>query len=596
MSSLVDRRNLDFLLDEVFDFAGMFGWAAFAEHDAGSARQSIELAEQLALARFAPHRQLGDSQEPQIVDGRVVIPEAVRDALREYHEAGFTSMAVRPEDGGLGLPYTLALICDSLFFAANISTTGYALLTRGVTNLIATHGSASQKQCYLPPLTSGRWFGTMCLSEPQAGSSLADIRTRADALGDGRYAISGAKMWISGGEHELAENIVHLVLARIAGAPAGVRGLSLFIVPRFSPDAGGNPGLPNDVALAGLNHKLGQRGIVNTFLKFGEGGACIGELVGAPHHGLAQMFHMMNEARIGVGVSAIMQGYAAYLYALAYARERRQGRHPDQRDPATAPVALIEHADVRRMLLQQRAYVEGAFALAIYSAMLVDAKAHAPDPDQRHASALLLDLLTPVVKGWSADWTLKANELAIQVLGGYGYTREYPVEQYYRDNRLNPIHEGANGIQALDLLGRKTSADGGRALALLDEAIAVTSAAARAEPALVEMAVMLDRYRAELLAATTRVHTHIGDGAVRLALANASVYAHAFGHVVIAWMWLRQALAGASDSSGQPADFRQGKLQTCRFFFHQELPAVTHWLKLAAAADDSAFEMRDEWF
>ena len=594
MSTLVDRRNLDFLLDEVFDFAGMFGWPAFAEHDPGAARQSIELAEQLALARFAPHRQLADAAEPKLVDGRVVIPDAVREALREYHDAGFTSMAVRPEDGGLGLPYTLALICDSLFFAANISTTGYALLTRGVTNLIATHGSTEQKQCYLPPLTSGRWFGTMCLSEPQAGSSLADIRTRADELGDGRYSISGAKMWISGGEHELAENIVHLVLARIAGAPPGVRGISLFIVPRFAPDADGSPGRPNDVALAGLNHKLGQRGIVNTFLKFGESGDCVGELVGAPHHGLAQMFHMMNEARIGVGVSAIMQGYAAYLYALGYARERRQGRHPDQRDPATPPVALIAHADVRRMLLQQRAYVEGAFALAIYSAMLVDAKAHAPDPDQRHASALLLDLLTPVVKGWSADWTLKANELAIQVLGGYGYTRDYPVEQYYRDNRLNPIHEGANGIQALDLLGRKVSADGGRALALLDAAMAATSEAARALPELGEMAHALDRYRAELLETTARVHARIGSGAVRAALANASAYASAFGHVVIAWMWLRQA--AAASGGRQATEFREGKLQTCRFFFHQELPAVSHWLRLAAEGEDSAFAMRDEWF
>ena len=595
-SPLIDRRNLDFLLDQVFDFDGLFTWPAFAEHDVATARQSIDLAHRLALERFAPHRQLGDVQEPVIKDGRVIIPEAVKIALREYSESGFAAMAVRPEDGGLGLPYSLALICDSLFFAANISTTGYALLTRGASNLIAAHGTEEQKRRYLPAMGSGRWFGTMCLSEPQAGSSLADIRTRADPLEDGRYAISGAKMWISGGEHELAENIVHLVLAKIPGGPGGVRGISLFIVPRYRPDADGAPGAANDVALAGLNHKMGQRGIVNTFLKFGENAACIGELVGAPHQGLAQMFHMMNEARIGVGVSAIMQGYAAYLYALGYARERRQGRHPDQRDPSTPALALIEHADVRRMLLQQRAYVEGAYALALYAAMLVDAKAHAPEPDERKQAALLLDLLTPVVKAWSADWTLKANELAIQILGGYGYTREYPLEQYYRDNRLNPIHEGANGIQALDLLGRKLGAEGGRALALLVQNMTATTQSARAHASLRHLADQLDELGERVTTVTHQVHARIASGDVRAALANATPFASAFGHTVVAWMWLRQAIAAITAPDCADSSFYQGKIQTCRYFFAQELPAAVHWLQLAAECDDSAFNMRNEWF
>jgi butyryl-CoA dehydrogenase len=598
-SPLIDLRSLDFLLTQVLDFPEVFTWDAFAEHDLALAQQTIDLAHKLAVEKFATHRQLGDREEPVLVDGRVRIPDATRDALAEYADAGFSSLATRPEDGGLGLPYSLALICDALFFAANTSTTGYALLTRGATNLIATHGSEEQKQRYLPGLTSGRWFGTMCLSEPQAGSSLADIRTRAVVRGDGRYAISGAKMWISGGEHELSENIVHLLLAKIPGGPPGVRGISLFIVPRYRPDADGRPGTPNDVALAGLNHKLGQRGIVNTFLKFGENDDCIGELVGAPHAGLAQMFHMMNEARIGVGVSAIMQGYAGYLYALGYARERRQGRHPDQRDPTTPPLALIEHVDVRRMLLQQRAYVEGAFALALYAALLVDAKAHAPQPERRVESALLLDLLTPVVKAWSSDWTLKANELAIQVLGGYGYTRDYPVEQYYRDNRLNPIHEGANGIQALDLLGRKVGADGGRALALLDRAMAASADSARELGELAELADVLDDYRRRLAATTQSALARIGAGQVRAALANATPYASAFGHIAIAWMWLRQAEAAVRalrDDAVTDADFYRGKLQTCRFFFAQELPAAAHWLALAASAEDSALAMQDAWF
>ncbi len=598
-SPLIDLRNLEFLLSQVFDFDEMFAWPAFAAHDADMARQSIELAHQLAVERFLPHRQLADRHEPHVVDGKVRIPVEVGEALREYSDAGFMSMAVSEGDGGLGLPYALALICDGLFFGAKTSTTGYALLTRGAANLIATHGSEMQKQAYLTGLTSGRWFGTMCLSEPQAGSSLADIRTRAEPMSDGRYKLSGAKMWISGGEHELSENIVHLVLAKIPDGPAGVKGISLFIVPRYRADADGEYRKLNDVALAGLNHKLGQRGIVNTFLKFGEGDDCIGELVGAPHQGLAQMFHMMNEARIGVGLSAIMQGYGGYLYSLNYARERRQGRHPDQRDPASAPVALIEHADVRRMLLQQRAYVEGAYALALYAALLVDAKAHAPDSQQRLESGLILDLLTPVVKAWSADWTLKANELAIQILGGYGYTREYPVEQYYRDNRLNPIHEGANGIQALDLLGRKLSADGGRALQLLDARMASTSKEASFVSELETLGAQLDEYRNRLAHSLRAAQTVMGAGKARQVLANATPFASAFGHVVVAWMWLRQAIAAqrqlGRSTQSDPA-FLEGKLQTARFFFAQELPAAAHWFELAAAADNSAYVMRDEWF
>jgi len=598
-SPLIDLRNLKFLLSQVFHFDEMFEWPAFAAQDAGMARQSIELAHQLAVERFLPHRQLADKQEPCVVNAKVRIPVEVGEALREYSDAGFMSMAVSAEDGGLGLPYALALICDGLFFGANISTTGYALLTRGAANLIATHGTDAQKQQYLPGLTSGRWFGTMCLSEPQAGSSLADIRTRAVLMDDGRYKLSGAKMWISGGEHEMAENIVHLVLAKIAGGPAGVKGISLFIVPRYRADANGQYCEANDVALAGLNHKLGQRGIVNTFLKFGERDDCVGELVGAPHQGLAQMFHMMNEARIGVGLSAIMQGYGGYLYSLNYARERKQGRHPDQRDPASAPLPLIAHADVRRMLLQQRAYVEGAYALALYAALLVDAKAHAPDSQRRLDAGSVLDLLTPIVKAWSADWTLKANELAIQILGGYGYTREYPVEQYYRDNRLNPIHEGANGIQALDLLGRKLGADGGRAYALLDAHMGASASEALLIEPVAGLGAQLNEYRTALAASLHAAQSGMAGGKLRETLANATPFASAFGHIVVAWMWLRQAIAAQRQLSratqSDPA-FLEGKIQTAKFFFAQELPAARHWLDLTARSDDSAFSMRDEWF
>ena len=519
-----------------------------------------------------------------------LIPE-VKQALDAYAEAGFSALLADEADGGLQLPYTVALLSDAPFLAANVSTMGYALLARGVANLLGAHGSPEQKRRYRDPILQGRFLGTMCLSEPQAGSSLADIATRAEPAGDGRYRITGQKMWISGGEHELAENIVHLVLAKIPGGPAGVKGISLFVVPRHRVDAEGRVGKANDVRLAGLNHKLGQRGIVNTFLKFGEAGDCFGELVGAQHQGLAQMFHMMNEARIGVGLGANMQGLAGYEYALGYARERRQGRHPDQKDPGSPPVPLIEHADVRRMLLQQKGWCEGAFALALRAGLLVDVRDHAVDAAERERAGLMLELLTPVLKAWSAEWCTRANDLAIQVLGGYGYTREYPVEQYWRDNRLNPIHEGANGIQAIDLLGRKVVMANGAALRAVLEDIAAEIRAAAAIPGLAAHVAVLEAACGQWAEVTAVLAARLAAGEARLALANASPYLTLAGHVLVAWMWLRQARIAAMALPAANAgdqDFYQGKLRACDFFFRHELPGVLASVPMLRALDDTA--------
>ena len=329
----------------------------------------------------------------------------------------------------------------------------------------------------------------MCLSEPQAGSSLSDIRTTAYPQSDGTYRLSGNKMWISAGEHELSENIVHLVLARIAGAPAGVKGISLFLVPKFRVNEDGSLGARNDVALAGLNHKMGFRGTTNCVLNFGEQGGAYAELVGEANKGLACMFHMMNEARIGVGMGATVLGYTGYLHALAYARERPQGRLPGGKNAAQPQVKIIEHADVKRMLLAQKAYVEGALALCLYCSFLVDQSQTAQEETIRREAGLLLDILTPIAKAWPSQYCLEANSLAIQVHGGYGYTREYPVEQFYRDNRLNPIHEGTNGIQALDLLGRKAGLEGGAGMKLLAREISAVSREASASVAFVNAAI-----------------------------------------------------------------------------------------------------------
>ncbi len=592
-SPVVDRRHLDFVLYDMLDAESVLRYPRFASHSRETFDAVIELAHRLAVDKFLSHNRKSDLNEPRMVDGKVELIPEIGEAVAAFNEAGFAAALADEARGGMQLPFLVTSACDALFSGANPSTVAYPLLARAAANLLEAHADASQKDRYMQPILAGRWFGTMCLSEPQAGSSLADIRTSAHPQADGSYRLEGAKMWISAGDHELGENIVHLVLARTTGAPAGVRGISLFIVPRFKVNADGSRGARNDVRLAGVNHKMGQRGSVNTFLKFGEAGDCVAELVGEPNQGLAYMFHMMNEERIGVGMGAVMQGYAGYLNSLGYARERRQGRHPDQKDPASLPIPIIEHADVRRMLLKQRSYVEGSHALGLYAAMLVDVSLQDPDADTRHEAELLLELLTPIVKAWSSDRCLEANEIAVQVLGGYGYTREFPVEQCYRDNRINPIHEGTNGIQALDLLGRKAMMENGAPLALLFDRIARTIDDASRDPTLAAMAEELRAMLARAEAATRAVAERMRRGEVRRGLANAAHYMTLLGHVAIAWMWLWQALAAAR--RGDDA-FTRGKIATCHYFFAVELPEAMLAAKLVAEADDSAFAFSAEWF
>jgi butyryl-CoA dehydrogenase len=522
-SPLIDRRNLDFLLYEVLDIERLVRFPRFSEHGRETFDAAIELAHQIAVARFLPHNRKADLNEPRMVDGKVVMIPEVAEALDAYNEAGFASLLADAADGGMQMPFVVAAACDTMFSAANPGTVAYPALARAAANLLAVYGNEEQTRLYMLPITEGRYYGTMCLSEPQAGSSLADITTTATPQPDGSYKLTGAKMWISAGDHEFGENIVHLVLAKIVGAPAGVRGISLFIVPRWRVNADGSRGARNDVKLAGLNHKMGQRGSVNTFLKFGEAGDCFGYLVGEAHAGLAQMFHMMNEERIGVGLGSVMQGSVGYLYSLQYARERRQGRHADNKDPTTPPVAIIEHADVRRMLLLQKVWVEGAQMLGFYASMLVDL-AQDPDEKVRNEADLLLEFLTPILKAWGSEHALKANDLAIQILGGYGFTREYPVEQSYRDNRINPIHEGTNGIQALDLLGRKAMMQKGEALKLLLQRVGATCAQAAAVPELRELAAQLLE-GVKLAEATTRARgARQAGGEARHAHANPQHY------------------------------------------------------------------------
>jgi butyryl-CoA dehydrogenase len=599
--STLPRVDLDFLLHDWLRLETLVTRPRFAHLDRESLDAMLDAAQELALKQFATHAVKSDANEPVLVGGKVRLIPEIGAALAAYREAGFFGMHAPPDEGGLGLPHTLISAIGGSFSCANAGTNSYAFLTQAAGNLIREFASAAQKARYLPGMNSGRWYGTMCLSEPQAGSSVGDIRTTATPRGDGSYSIRGSKMWISGGEHELAENIVHLVLAKVPGGPAGTRGISLFIVPRRRVAGDGSCAQDNGVSLIGLNHKMGYRGTVNCLLGFGDSGECLGELVGELHQGMRLMFLMMNEARIGVGVGATVLGYAGYLAACDYARERTQGRLPSQKDAATPMIPLVEHADVRRMLLKAKCAVEGSLALCLYAARLDDEIASGESQAARDEAQALLDLLTPVVKAWPSDYALEANSLAIQVLGGAGYTRDFPVERLYRDNRLNAIHEGTNGIQALDLLGRKILGDGGRALGLFAARIRATLERAAQDVELAPLATTLAGFLPLVDAAVKTVAAQATRGEVDAAMANASLFLDAFGHLVIAWLWLEQALVagrGLGEAGLPPArrDFLEGKRLAARYFIEWELPAKRHPLALVANADPLLLEAPPRMF
>ncbi len=601
-AKLLSRRDLEFLLYEWLDVVALCQRPRYADHSRETFDGALETAERIATEVFLPHRRKSDVEEPEFDGERVHLIPEVQASFKAFAEAGLLAAAQDYEFGGMQLPAVVDKACFAYVLAANVGSAGYPLLTAANANLLLAHGSPAQVEAFARPQLAGRFAGTMCLSEPQAGSSLADVATRAEPDGDSpfgpQFRLFGNKMWISAGEHEITENIVHLVLARIPGAPAGVKGISLFIVPRRLVGADGTSGERNDVALAGLNHKMGYRGTVNTLLNFGEGrfrpggrAGAVGYLVGEPQRGLACMFHMMNEARIGVGLGAVALGYAGFLESLDYARNRPQGRPLASKDPSSPPVPIIEHTDVRRMLLAQKAYVEGGLALGLYCARLVDEQHTAPSDVERDEAGLLLDVLTPVAKSWPSQWCLAANDLAIQVLGGYGYTRDYPVEQLYRDNRLNPIHEGTHGIQALDLLGRKVSMEGGRALQLVGKRMTATIAQARATGD-ADLAAWAEALAGALERVARTTATLYAAREPERILANASVYLEAFGHVVLAWTWLGQALA----AHGKAGDFYDGKRQACRYFFRWELPRTGPQFALLDSLDETTLAMRDAWF
>ena len=608
MSSL--RPTLDFLLYDWLRADRLNERSRYAEHSRETFDAVFDTCERIAREKYAPFNRLVDTEEPRFDGEKVILPRATHEAHRAYVESGMVSAAQDYEEGGMQLPYTIEAAAGMFFATASVSI-GSSLLTKGNANLLLVHGTEMQKAVFARNEFGGRFTGTMCLSEPQAGSSLSDIATRAtpdgadfeaDPLGP-RYRLKGNKMWISAGEHELAENIIHLVLAKIPGPDgklvAGTRGISLFIVPKKLVGVDGQlTGERNDVALAGLNHKLGWRGTTNTLLNFGEGkypvrgeAGAVGYLVGRPGEGLRCMFHMMNEARIGIGLAATALGLAGYYASLDYAKNRPQGRPvgPAGKDASQPQVRIIEHADVKRMLLAQKSYCEGALALLLYCATLVDEQ-KTGSPEVADEARLLLEVLTPVAKSWPSEFCLEANSLAIQVHGGYGYTRDFPVEQYWRDNRLNMIHEGTHGIQAADLLGRKVVMESGKGLALLAGRINATIERAIQQPHLAEHANALGQ-ALQKVGASTKAAWATGDPGE--ALANAVPYMQAFGHLVIAWTWL-DVLASLPPQPGPPA--HEGRLRAARYFFHYELPKITAWLRVVETRDPTCATMPEEAF
>ncbi len=613
------RSTLDFLLYEWLDVSSLQQRKRFSDHSRETFDAVLDTCERIAKEKYAPFNRLVDTEEPRFDGEKVILPQATYDAQKAYAESGMLSAAQDYEIGGMQLPYTVEAAANSFFAMASVSM-GSGLLTVGNANLLMAHGSDLQRQVFALNEFSGRWSGTMCLSEPQAGSSLSDVMTRATPDGDAfaadplgaRYRLKGNKMWISAGDHELTENIIHLVLAKIPDTDGklipGVRGISLFIVPKKMVNTQAElTGERNDVALAGLNHKCGWRGTTNTLLNFGEGkfrvktdntasdgSGAVGYLVGEPGRGLSYMFHMMNEARIGVGMAATMLGMAGYEASLEYAKNRPQGRpvaggsQKVVKDVAQAQVRIIEHADIKRMLLAQKSYSEGALALELYCAKLVDEQ-HTGSVSAADEARLLLEVLTPIAKSWPSEWCLEANSLAIQIHGGYGYTRDFPVEQYWRDNRLNMIHEGTHGIQGMDLLGRKVLMEEGRGVHLLGARMRATADKAMGYSDLAADAQALNAALQKVIAATQMAWS---SGQPQEALANAVPYLQAFGHLVMAWIWLD---VSASCRGAQSAA-QTGRQAAAKYFFHYELPKIDAWLNVVSNRDMTCANLPEDAF
>ena len=598
--AMMNDRDLEFMLYELFDSESLINRERYQDHDRVTFNEVINTAKAIAEKHFLPIRQKLDTHQPTF-DGKKVhlIPE-LKPAIVAVNESGIGSATADYDLEGMQLPPIIASAAGTYLSVAGGVGLGYNMLTTANANLLEAHASDEIIETWVKPMRAGRFMGTMAMTEPGSGSGLGDLTTKAVKAEDGSYRISGNKIFISGGDHDLSENIVHLVLARLQGAPKGVKGISLFVVPKFLLNDDGSVGADNEVALAGLFHKMGGRAQTSTALSFGEKNGSIGYLVGEEHCGLKYMFHMMNEARIMVGTSGAVLAVAGYQYSLDYAKNRPQGRLPSCKDPLSPMVNIIEHADIRRMLLAQKAYAEGALALVLYGTQLSDDEKTAQTKEQREAAHILLDFLTPIIKTWPSEYGPKANSYAIQVMGGHGYINEHPVEMFYRDNRLNPIHEGTTGIQSLDLITRKVPMNNGQGYTATLNEILKTIEVAKQYDSLSEFVAQLQAAVETLQLTTQTVLTAMSTKNIDLALANSVKYLELFGHVIIAWLWLKQGIVATSALAEQPHEadehFYHGKLQALQYFYRFELPQIDVWSKILVSGDSTSFDMQAQWF
>ncbi len=572
----ISRQTMNFLLFEMLEIQNLSKHEYFDEYNKEALDMVLGTATKLAVDYFRPYLREMDKNPPVYKEGQVHVHPLVRTVLKKCGEIGLISAHFSFEEGGQQLPYSVMAAIYYIYGAANYSMGVYSQLNSGASNLIISFGSPELKKYYIPKMFSGEWQGTMALTEPEAGSSLSDIKTKAVPTGEGYYSIKGQKIFISAGTHDCADNIVNLMLAKVEGAPAGVKGISLFVVPKYRGD--GKGGLVfNDVTCAGIEHKLGYRGSPITQLSMGENGDCRGWLVGEENKGLGYMFEMMNEERINVGLGAAGIASAAYYDSLKYAGERPQGRPLNSKNPLDPQCAIINHPDIKRMLLFQKAVSEGSLSLALQVGMYIDLKQVSP-PEDVEKYTLLLEFLTPIVKSYASEYGVLSTSSGIQILGGYGYCEDFNVELFFRDSRIHPIHEGTSTIQGQDLLGRKTIMKKGRAFELFINEIKTTIGEAEKSEILKKYALKLDNMVSVFQNTTAKLLQIAALGNMEVFLADATLYLEMAGILSIGWQWLMQAVCADKQNRGcdDPAlnSFYNSKVHTMKFFFKYELPKV----------------------
>ncbi len=605
-----DLREFQFLLFEQFKLGDLLGKAPFEAWGPEEVKTSLAECYRFAREVLGPLNVVGDIQGCKLENGGVVTPTGFKDAWKKLYEAGWKSISVPAEVGGAGAPRSVQVLVEEILSGANAAFNMYPGLAYGAAEVIEQCGTPAQQKEFAEHMFSGKWGGTMCLTEPHAGTDVGSAKTSASRNADGSYAVRGTKIYISGGDHDLAENIIHLVLARVDGAPAGTKGLTLFIVPKFAVNADGSIGERNDVSVGALEHKMGINGSATCVLNFGDNGTCKGWPVGGEekiNQGMPQMFKLMNAARISVGVQGVAVASSAYLNALDYAKDRKQGASITHWKDATAPrVSIIEHADVRRMLLEMKAMVEGIRALAVKLTMHQD-KANATtsrDAEEEKARAYhqgQVDLLVPLVKAYGSDQGFRVCETAIQTYGGAGYTRDYPVEQYCRDAKIFSIYEGTNHIQAMDLVGRKLGQAGGANLQAFLGDIAKFVATNSAHPTLGPAVKKLGAAQDALAGCAMRLLMWFQSGQVALVPLSANRFCEMMSELTVGWQLLEGAVvaekAKADVAEGHPdAAFYGGKVQAALYFARNVLPGVEHKAALLAAEDKSPLDITDAGF